>query len=185
MKNRKHQILLTLILFVFCSGASLLAQNKMLGLELQAYPTGFIPGVSLDAPIGNKSFVHIKLGANIFDHRDLGVQMEETGSGYGFTLGYRRFFNESLSKWRLGVKTDLWFNKVDWMDVDENDLPTSGETDITVLQPTAELSYVINKSNWIISPSIAFGLEWNVKTDGEPTGEGPILLVGIQVARKL
>ena len=66
--------------------------------------------------------------------------------------------------------------EVDWQTGNE-----SGETSITVLQPTAELSYVIRKNSFYFAPSAAFGVEWNVQTDGEPTGEGAILLVGVQI----
>jgi len=158
-------------------------KSVLLGAEFQAYPTGIIPGISADIQLAEKSYAHIRLAANIFDHRDLGEQMDEEGSGWGFSLGFRRFWNAEHRGWRLGVKTDVWFNSVDWMDMDSNGDPTSGTTDITVLQPTAELSYVFNKSGLVFAPMIAFGLEWNVRTEGEPTGEGPIILAGFQIAK--
>ncbi len=81
--------------------------------------------------------------------------------------------------WRLGIKNDVWKNNVTWTTDGQSD-----DTDILVIQPTAELSYVWLKSNFVIAPSVAFGLEWNVETKGEPTGEGPILLVGIQLGHR-
>jgi len=60
-----------------------------------------------------------------------------------------------------------------------------GHTSITVIQPTVELGYlfILGKSLHM-TPSIAFGWEWNAKTDGEPTGEGAILLLGISVGKR-
>ena len=125
------------------------------------------------------SALYTRIGINVFDHRDLGVQAEETGSGYGLSLGYKRYFNDHQDAWRLGIKNDIWFNSVDW----ENDASSMGTTDIVVVQPTVEVSYVFNKGAFMIVPSLAFGLEWNVKTDGEPTGEGPIGLLGVMICK--
>lgn len=183
MKNNTIKIILAGLFFTFLINTTNAQSNVFGGIEFQAYPTGIIAGLAADVPIGTKSFVHIKGGTNIFDHRDLGEQDSEEGNGYGLTLGYRRFFSETLTKWRLGIKSDLWFNKVDWSNINEDDTTTEGTTDITVLQPTAELSYVFNNGSLVFAPHIAFGMEWNIKTDGLPTGEGPILLLGFQLAK--
>lgn len=156
------------------------AQNPTdISLELQVYPTGIIPGISIDKYIGSRSSLYGRIGFNFFDHRDLGEQEMEEGSGYGLSLGYKFFFREGYSGWRFGIKNDIWRNRVNWT-TDQ----ISGKTDILVLQPSAELSYVWVRNRLVIAPSIAFGLEWNVDTDGEPTGEGPIALIGIQLGRR-
>ena len=172
---------MALLLFGFKAKSQI---NSSAGLEIQAYPTGFLLGIGYDKNISEKGFLHLRAGVNIFDHRDLGKQDMEEGSGWGATVGYRRFFNADHRKWRAGIKLDTWFNNVEWSN-DGNDPVTlpEGETDIIVLQPTAELAYVFNKNNIVFAPSISFGMEWNVKTDGEPTGEGPILLIGFQLAK--
>ena len=80
----------------------------------------------------------------------------------------------------FSIKSDVWFNTIDWTTGSE-----SGTTDITVIQPTAEIGYqFLGQSGFFISPSIAFGAEWNVSTRGEPTGQGAILLVGVQVGKR-
>jgi hypothetical protein len=38
--------------------------------------------------------------------------------------------------------------------------------------------------NWIFTPGIAFGVEINVKTEGEPVGEGAIILVGLMLGKR-
>ena len=156
------------------------AQTTLNG-ELQVYPTGLIPGVRIENQISEKTLIHLRVGLNLFDHRDLGVQDEERGWGYGFTIGAARSLGSS--RLSLGVRNDFWFNTVDWVRGVNNPSPLSGETSITVVQPTAELTYSIRTGSLHIRPSIAFGLEWNVRTEGQPTGEGPILLVGLIVGK--
>lgn len=175
------------ITFLFILLGSLLysQSNNELDYEFQLYPTGIITGLRFEKAIPNNATIHAKLGVNIFDHRDLGVHDGEEGSGFGFDLGYKRFFNESRTKWSLGVKTGVWFNEVDWFDVGPTDERITGTTDIVVIQPTLEAGYTfLFRQSFVLTPTLAFGLEWNVKTTGEPTGEGPILLVGILAGKR-
>ena len=88
-------------------------------LELQAYPTGFIPGIRIETQLNQKTKAHLRLGMNIFNHRDLGVQDEESGHGFGFTLGAARTLKNP--KFELGIRNDVWFNRVNWRD--NNQLP--------------------------------------------------------------
>lgn len=152
-----------------------------LAFELQLYPTGIIPGISIDHSLSEKSVLYGRLGANLFDHRDLGVQKDEKGSGFGLSLGYKSYFKDNNRKaWRWGIKNDIWRNSVDW----DNDTE-KGNTKIIVLQPTGELSYVFRKNKFFIAPSVALGFEWNLKTEGKATGEGAILLIGVQIGGSL
>lgn len=145
-----------------------------IGLELQAYPTGIIPGIRLEKYINARSSINLRLGYQIIDHRDLGVHDNEEGSGYGASIAYRRFFSSSNKGLSLALRTDLWFNEIDWQDE-----LSSGTSNITVVQPTLMAEYSFRPNPKIsITPSLSFGWEWNVSTDGEPTGEGAIVLVG-------
>lgn len=110
------------------------------GFEFQAYPTGLIPGLRIEKGIGTKSAVHLRLGYQWIRHRDLGVHEDERGNGYGFTLGYRRYFSEGFRGVSISSRCDLWFNKLDWEDTDIA-IPVSGTSDIVVVQPTLELGY--------------------------------------------
>ena len=166
--------------FLMCFFAARSQEILDLSFEFQAYPTGLIPGIHLEKSINNKSTLLFRLGYNWFRHRDLGVHDDERGGGIGGTVGYKRFFKEGYQGWSLAVKNDVWWNEVDWYDIGVNDNRTEGETSITVLQPTAELGYTFVKNeSLIITPTLAFGVEWNVRTEGEPTGEGPIVLIEI------
>ena len=156
-----------------------------IGIEFQLYPTGLIPGLRVDQYISDRTAMHLRLGYQIIDHRDLGVQDDETGSGYGLSIGTNHYFSDSREKWFWGLRADLWLNSIDWINEDPVNT-ASGTTDITVLQPTALAGYRIPiGQQGFITPSIAFGFEWNVKTEGEPTGEGAILLIGIHGGLRL
>jgi len=176
----KH-LLTTLLLFI-----SLQVHSQTdIALELQIYPTGYIPGLSIDQHIGDKHVVYLRAAYNIFNHRDLGVQLNEEGIGHGFSLGYKRYLNNTQQGLRFGIKNDIWWNEVDWAGYNGAGSPVFGITNITVIQPTVEVDYVWDFGNILIAPSVAFGVEWNVKTEGEPTGEGPILLVGFQLGKRI
>lgn len=150
-----------------------------LHFEFQAYPAGLIPGLRAEQGFGGKNAAHLRLGLNLMDHRDLGKHDDETGTGWGFTLGYKRYFREGYRGPFVGARSDVWFNEMDWMD---NDGPRTGTTKITVLQPTAETGWLLPLGEkFHFTPSVAFGYEVNVKTEGEPTGEGAIFLLGISL----
>jgi len=145
-----------------------------LGLEIQAYPTGIIPGIRFEKYLNSSSSLNFRLGYQLIDHRDLGVQNNEDGSGYGASIAYRRFFKSNHKGLSLAFRTDLWFNKIDW----ENDSGI-GTSNITVIQPSLMGEYALRVSDgFSITPSLSFGWEWNVTTDGIPTGEGAIILLG-------
>jgi hypothetical protein len=177
-------IISLLMLFLFPSFQAN-AQTDI-SFEFQAYPTGLIPGLRVEQGFGDKSALHLRLGANLFDHRNLGVQDEERGSGFGFSVGYKRYLKNDHKGWSLGLKNDIWFNTVNWVDNISGGTDQEGTTKIVVVQPTAELGYLMKfGNNWVFTPSIAFGFEVNVKTEGEPTGEGAIFLLGLSIGRRL
>ena len=147
------------------------------GLEIQIYPTGIIPGLRLEKYLNATSSINFRLGYQLIDHRDLGVQENEEGSGFGASVAYRKFFKANHKGLSLALRSDLWFNKIDWTNG-----TTTGTSNITVIQPTLMAEYAIRPSDsFSITPSLSFGWEWNVATDGEPTGEGAIILVGCSI----
>lgn len=177
--------LLILTCFLFCH-LLIHGQNTVeVSFETQVYPTGIIPGIRWSKSVSGTDRFLIRVGYNWFRHRDLGVHDDERGGGFGATVGYMKYFNDEQKGWYGALKNDIWFNSVDWTD----NLPTgtqmTGETSIIVLQPTAELGYsFLLKNDLIFTPTLAFGFEWNVRTKGEPTGEGAILLVGVQFGKR-
>lgn len=182
----KNQVRLTsaalCLFFLFCFVKSQAQHSADIGFEFQAYPTGLIPGLRLEVPLSEHYAASFRLGYNHIRHGDAGKHEDERGQGWGGTIGLKRYFAEGKKGWFAGVRTDLWFNSIDWKDNIGQPDEAVGNTDIVVVQPTLELGYCLRKTeSWFLAPSLAFGREWNVHTDGSPTGEGPILLAGFTV----
>lgn len=153
------------------------------GLEFQAYPTGLLPGIRFGLPITDKGLFELRLGYNYVRHRDLGLHDDERGDGFGFTVGYRYFLQEDLRGWNFGLRSDLWFNTVEWRDT-EGTFTARGESEVIVLQPTGIVGYSFNLGGgFTLSPGIGFGVEINIHTEGEKVGEGLIGLVGFSLSR--
>ena len=151
------------------------------GVEIQAYPTGIIPGLHFSYPLAEKSEIELRLGYQYIRHGDLGVHEDERGNGYGFTLGYVRYFSSNYSGFNLGFRNDIWFNDLDWSDNIDTPIELNGNSKITVVQPTIIAGYALRSKSFTITPTLAFGFEVNAKTDGEDVGEGAILLIGCKV----
>ena len=152
-----------------------------LGFELQVYRTGIIPGVRIERGFARRHAVHFRLGYQRIRHEDFGVHDDERGNGRGFSLGYSWFLKPGgFDGWSFGVRSDLWFNTLDWVDNEGEPDEMRGTTDVVVLQPTVDAAYRWQLSDhYFVMPSIAAGFEINVDTDGEEVGQGFILLVGI------
>lgn len=174
-----------LLFFLLVSGAAY--SQKSIGFEVQAYPAGIVPGLRFDIPITSSSVFTSRAGYNFTDRRDWGEHDNEEGRGPGFSLGFIRknIFTDNLN---LHIRSDLWFMEIDWEDERCCGRPpctspiVSGSTSITILQPTIGLDYNFEFSpNALLRPSVSFGYEINVKTEGEDVGEGAILLLGLNL----
>jgi hypothetical protein len=175
---------LLLLFFLGWNMPFLWSQQADLAFEFQAYPTGLIPGIRLEKLFKSNAY-HLRLGYNWIRHGDAGVHEDERGSGFGLTLGYKRYFSDQ-DRFFLGARSDIWFNSMDWKNNIGTSNETNGNTKIVVVQPTAEFGYLVflQRTDWYIVPTVAFGVEINTKTKGEPVGEGLVLLVGIQVGKR-
>lgn len=164
------------------------AKYVAFGLETQAYPTGIIPGIRLEY-VRQHHNINLRLGYQLINHRDLGVQESEKGTGLGFTLGYRYHTDRhNPASWFFGARNDVWFNQLDWRDkigqVDNmgQSLEMSGTSNIVVIQPTLEGGYTFFLGEHLfLSPSVSFGYEVNVRTEGAEVGQGAILLLGVSL----
>ena len=103
-----------------------------LGVEVQAYPAGVIPGVHARWAIDRSSALTARVAANITDRGDFGEFEDESGEGFGAGVGYRSALEGSLAGdgWLWGARVDLWSLEIDWEDPGR-----TGTTDILVLQP--------------------------------------------------
>lgn len=185
-----RQTLAYLMLFALLFLAPTLSAQKDKAIDvsagLQVYPTGFIPGIHIEWGLNQKSALVTRVGYNVVRHRDLGEHEDERGGGFGFTLGYRRYFKDVKEGFSLALKSDLWFNDVDWKDFIDEPNEVSGQTDVTVLQPTLEAAYFIKlgTNNWFFVPSLALGAEINIRTVGAEVGQGAILLAGVRLGKR-
>jgi len=156
--------------------------HRDVSFELQVYPTGVISGVRFELALDDRQAIHLRLGVQEIRHGDEGVQEDERGDGAGFTLGYKRYLRPGLTGLAFSFRTDLWFNSLDWRNNIGTPEEVSGRTNVTVLQPTVEISWHRSLgSKYFITPSAAAGFEINVDTDGEDVGEGFIFLAGVLV----
>lgn len=180
-----QRIFFLLIFLLFNLGLSSQTSVFDLNFEFQAYPTGLIPGLKLEKGFSDRHAVSLRLGYQYIRHRDLGVHEDERGNGYGFTLGYKYYLKPNFRGLSLGIRNDIWFNELDWKDNIDTPEEISGTSEITVVQPTAEATYLFPLGeSWVFAPSLAFGYEINVKTEGEPVGEGAILLIGLNFGKR-
>lgn len=153
--------------------------RRTIGAQLQAYPAGVIPAVSISKSIGHRQFFTLLAGYNFTERRDFGKHDNEEGGGPGFGTAWRYYFRNRQGGWYLGARTDVWFLQIDWRDDVGN---RSGTTDITVLQPTAQGGYRwLFGDNLTFAATAALGAEINIRTDGEAVGEGAILLIGLEL----
>jgi len=189
-KIKGSKMLKRLLLMIFLiSPAGLFGQKLNTGLELQAYPAGVIPGLTLDYRITENQFLHMRVGYNYTDRGSWGEHDQEDGGGLGFSLGYK--FREVFgTKFTAELRSDLWFMNIDWEDERVicgtfppcNEVLAEGDTDITVLQPTVGIGYPVRLSGrLVLTPTVSFGRELNITTDGEDVGEDFIGLIGLRL----
>ncbi|MDH3628240.1 MAG: autotransporter domain-containing protein [Acidobacteriota bacterium] len=185
-----NKICPVLLAFVLLS-VSLVASadgEKEIGLAAEVYPTGVITAVTGKMPFrGDGQWLTLRVGHNSTDRDDNGDRDDEEGDGIGASVGWRKMLKDTDRGWFAGALVDLWFMEIDWIDDPGTMMETRGTTDITVLQPTAELGYRMpfgKQNRWNFEPIVSLGVEWNVHTDGADVGEGFILRVGGAVSRR-
>lgn len=150
------------------------ANSQQLGVEFQAYPAGVIVTARYSlAPLGN-ALIHLHAGMNATDRGDWGEHALEDGAGFGGGVaGHRYLGSDTFGPW-IGARLDFWLLEITWKDPGRR-----GSSEATVLQPTGRIGWTFPVGSGRLDPSISFGQEFNVKTKGEPVGEGMILLGGI------
>jgi len=167
-----------LITMLWCGG--LTAQSIHWGPEIQVYPTGVIPGLLIEHASYHDA-LNIRIGYNLVNHRDLGVQEDERGGGFGGSLAYLYFLKNYGKGLFVGARADLWRNKIKWKDQIGTPQEVRGTSKILVFQPTALAGLSWDFGPVKFRPNVGFGAELNVLTDGREVGHGAILLVGVQL----
>jgi hypothetical protein len=146
------------------------------GVELSAYPAGIIASARFTIPTGRSWSFEGTVGLNLTDRRDFGEHDNEEGEGPGAGIGIR-WSEEEASGWFLGARVEVWRLTIDWRD----DPARTGETEVTVLQPTLRGGHGWNlgAGRFRFEVGGALGVEINASTTGEPVGKGAILLGGL------
>ena len=159
-------------------------QLEEAAVELQAYPAGLMPGIRGDFYLNRYAEANLRLGLNIADRQDWGEHDKETGSGFGFSLGYRYKIKGSRKGPFIGARVDIWWMTIDWENIGIKGSASSGSTDISILQPTMELGWKFELSDtWMLAPTLSFGQEINIATKGEEVGQGGISLFGFTLGK--
>lgn len=159
--------------------------QDVLDIEYQGYPTGNILAFQYSKQAKMHNEWNYRVGINIISERTEGVQDIEEGVGFGASVGYRYYLNENHTKWFGSLRTDIWFSSIDWINLDDPVLPSTGTTDIIVLQPVLYGGYVFELSEqWRIAPTLGGGVEWNIRENDAEVGEGPITLWGLQIGKE-
>lgn len=155
-----------------------------IGIEVQWYPAGYQFMLTGEWGFTQRDAIHAKLGYNLARRQDFSpYNDQENGGGWGFTTGYRHYFQDQCRGLYVGGRMDWWWLTIDWEDDLETANPTAGSTDIVVFQPTGEVGYLYQQPNspWAVGVNAAAGWEINVLTDGEEVGQGAIGLLGARL----
>ena len=147
-----------------------LANAAELYAEARAYPAGGIFSVGALLPYGQQLELGVSALYNVARRGNAGEHDDESGEGFGLGFEARRFHAASHEGWFYGVRAELFQLEIDWRDPGNR----RGNTDITVLQPTARLGYRWPLPGSQLSLELAGGVgaEINLATDGEAVGEG-------------
>ncbi len=175
----------SLILIVFfASVTKILAQSDLktkeasetiLGLSEQVYPAGLITTLNTEVFVRENSSLIFRVGGNFANRKDFSPYNDnEKGSGFGGSLGYRKYFHRQKGSFLAGINTDVWNMWIDWQNNPGTPDQTQGQTNTLVLQPWLEGGYLkkIKNSPFQIGMTAGLGREINVITNGKEVGQG-------------
>ena len=156
-------------------------QTITAGAEHQFYPTGMISSLNLQVHYPTLWYLETRAGYNHIRHGDAGIHQDEQGYGFGGGLGLGRKWLVGKQTIRTLLRSDFWRNQIDWRDHINTEEEVSGLSKIWVWQPTLMIGYEWQLNQILVLPTVSFGAEINVDTQGSEVGEGLILLVGVKV----
>lgn len=149
------------------------------GLDMQVYPAGLISGLRAEYSLDPIQNLNLRIAYNLARRQDFGKHDDERGGGFGGGIGYRRFGIRERLPFFAGIRVDWWELTIDWQQK-VNSIQTSSSTRLGVLQPTVEFGYDWRvHESWSLIATVSVGAEINVISQGEPVGEGAILLFGL------
>lgn len=181
MKKLSYLLLLLVLLAQWTNAQDTRQRGaQSLGFDVQVYPAGNIFNIKSAWAVSAKGELIGKLGYNFAQRENFGEHDSEKGNGPGFTFAYKRYLRTGFKGWYAEGRMGMWFLDIDWRD---NTPAASGNTDISVFQPTLGIGYDFPLKNERIKLGllVAFGYEVNVITSGEEVGQGGISLVGVSL----
>lgn len=182
MKKALIYILLSAMSFTSYSQSKDVKKKVEIGVELEAYPVGYIPVITSNIFLKDDLALRFRIGGNFADRGDnSGLNDSEIAKGYGFSAGIVKYLPVKGGNIIAGFATDFWFMKTDWIDDTE-----SGTTTNFVVQPWLSSGYLYNFSNKFNAGIIlGFGREINTFNKGEEVGQGFMASVSFQANYKL
>ncbi len=163
-----HQKWLALLLLASATHGAVAAEPYV---EVRGYPSGVIASVGTLLALDARTDWAVSLLYNHAERGDAGKHTDEFGDGGGVGLELRRFYSAQRSAWFYGARAELFRLSINWRDPGR-----SGNSQITVLQPTARVGYRWHRN---IEFAVGLGAEINLATRGEQVGKGAIGLAGI------
>ncbi len=197
MLEYKHSFLRSLLwwgMFMACITANGQEQSTEnthpkwidIGAEVQFYPAGFIMSARAMCKIADHGNMIFRVGYNLATRENFGEHDNEEGGGPGFSVGYRYYFNKEQSGFFLSARVGFWLMHIDWWDQVNPNSKDEGKTFIGVVQPTLAggYQYVLPNRQWAFGLSAAFGIEWNVITNGAKVGQGGISILFLSATKR-
>lgn len=186
MRNQFTGFIVALIIAVMGSTATVAQSRPPLGTGVffQVYPEGFIPGLKGAIELTFSDVVILYTGLNFSDRGSWALQDNEKGHGIGFGLAWHHYWVPRRQGWFFGARTDLWFLDIDWK-TDSRPV-RSGTTEVTVLQPTAQIghTWMLLENRVAFNAMASLGFKLNVHTSGRPVRQGVAMLAGISMSRR-
>lgn len=157
-----------------------------IGTEAQIYPAGFIISARSMFAVSSHGNLIFRIGYNLAMRENFGEHDNEEGGGPGISVGYRYYFNGKQKGFFVAARIGLWFMNIDWQDNLTAGGNRDAETFIMVVQPTfaGGYQYLMPDKKWAFGLSAAFGIEWNVITNGADVGQGGISILLLSVTKR-
>ena len=149
--------------------------------ELRVYPAGQILSAGLIWPLDARTEWGVSALYNRARRGDAGHHEDESGDGFGVGMELNRFWNSKSQGWFYGARAELFELDINW-----RDLARTGDSTVTVFQPTLRLGYRTQPSfkGLGITVAVNAGAEVNVATRGESVGQGAIGLLSFALLFK-
>jgi len=175
-------ILVSALSFAAFSQSKENTKKVEIGLELEAYPVGYIPVVTSNVFLKDDLALRFRVGGNFADRGDnSGLNDSEIANGYGFSVGIVKYFSVKGGSIIAGFATDFWFMKTNWIDNS-----VKGTTTNLVIQPWISSGYLYDFSTkFNAGITLGFGREINTFNKGEEVGQGFMGTLSLQANYKL